>query len=604
MLILNKIFCSLLLRENIPTYPMKRTCLFFVALYFALSGFSQNPEITVAELRQHLYVLASDSLEGRKPGEAGGDKAAAYIQKNFASNLLQLADDKGLAPFQVITGLVADTGNRFEINGFKPALMRDYVPASWSASAKVEAKAVNVGYGFQVKHDSIARDDYENAVIEGKWAVVFRGIPADERHAKVLSGFSSDRDKALLAKDKGAVGVVFIDNPAVSGSLPPLAYDRGSQAMPFPVVYVSHQTAYRLFGIPQITDSLKAKAAAPSQVLTGQLKVKVDLRYVETTTHNVWAVIRGSNPALRDEYIVVGAHYDHLGFGGPGSGSRMPDTLAVHYGADDNASGVSAVMELAAYLKSRSGELGRSIIVVAFGAEEMGLLGSTHFVANLPVAAGKIRAMINFDMIGRLNPETRSFSIGGTGTAPELVPVLDSLLNLFELKAAYSPEGFGPSDHAPFYGAGIPVVYMNTGVHTDYHTPFDTPDRINYEGLAELTRFSSRLVVALSNIPSLTFTEAGPSQRGNNRQRLKVTFGLMPDFTAADVKGLRISAVTPGGPAAGAGLMKGDIITAIDGKPVGEIYEYMSRLKALNPGQRVSVDVNRNNENLVFILEL
>jgi len=587
---------------------MKRIFVLFAAAGLSLVIFAQNPEITVPELRTHLYVLASDSLAGRKPGEPGGGKAAVYIQKTFESYKLQFAEDKGLAPFAVITGLETGPGNLFESPACQAGIPQDYIPASWSASGEVEAMAVNAGYGFQIKHDSITRDDYANIAVEGKWAIIFRGIPEDERHVRILSGFSSDRDKALLAKDRGAVGVVFVNNPKGNSSdyLPALTYDRGSQPLSVPVVYISQQTACCLFGIPHNVDSLHAFAASEvsSRLLPGPIRITVDLRHVEKTTHNVWAKVHGNHPVLRDEYIVVGAHYDHLGYGGPGSGSRMPDTVAVHYGADDNASGVAAVMELAGYLQSRSGELGRSVILAAFSAEEMGLLGSLHFVANLPVPANKIRAMVNFDMIGRLNPVTRSISIGGTGTAPEIVPILDSLLNLSNLKAAYSPEGFGPSDHASFYGAGIPVVYLNTGVHTDYHTPFDTPDRINYEGLADLTGFSARLVVALSNVPDLTFTEAGPSQRTNNRQRLKVTFGLMPDFMAADVKGLRISAVTPGGPAAGAGLKKGDIITAIDGKPVGEIYEYMNRLKALSPGQRVSVDVTRDGESLVFILEV
>jgi len=319
---------------------------------------------------------------------------------------------------------------------------------------------------------------------------------------------------------------------------------------------------------------------------------------------NVVAMLKGSNPALAGQYIIIGAHYDHLGMGGQGSGSRMPDTVAVHYGADDNASGVAGVIELAEKLASEKGNIGRSIVFMAFDAEEMGLIGSKYFVENPLVDLEEVIAMINFDMIGRLKP-AKTVAIGGTGTSEETEQLLKDLEKNSGLEFKLSPEGFGPSDHAAFYNKDIPVFFISTGAHGDYHTPYDNVEAINALGEVMVVKFAEKLVKELANRDDmLTFQEAGPKTRARHGYNFKVTFGIMPDFTSTENDGLRVDAVRGDGPAFAGGMEKGDKIVAIDGKSVGNIYDYMGRLKNLEAGQIVTVDVIRNGKVEVLLIQL
>jgi hypothetical protein len=246
----------------------------------------------------------------------------------------------------------------------------------------------------------------------------------------------------------------------------------------------------------------------------------------------------------------------------------------------------------------------RSLVVVAFGAEELGLLGSSFFAKNMPFESTAVQAMVNFDMIGRLN-EKRSIVIGGTGTSAETEDLLDQLKSRHELQLSYSPEGFGASDHASFYAQDIPVFFISTGAHSDYHTPGDTWDKINYDGMVEILYFNEDLLLELLNRDErLSFKEAGPKQRTTGRRGFKVTLGIMPDFTSSATDGLGVGGVTKGGPADRAGMLKGDKIVGINGMPVGTIYDYMNRLKKLKAGERANVDVMRNGEKVILIVEL
>jgi hypothetical protein len=245
----------------------------------------------------------------------------------------------------------------------------------------------------------------------------------------------------------------------------------------------------------------------------------------------------------------------------------------------------------------------RSIIFVAFGAEEMGLVGSKAFTNKPPVETEKMVAMFNFDMVGRLDPKLNGLSIGGTQTSKETEALLTDLNTGFEL--AFSPEGVGPSDHASFYLQNIPVFFISTGAHSDYHTPLDDAELINYEGAKKVADYSYLVIAEVaSRETALTFQEAGPKFQRSRGGRLKVTFGVMPDFAGLEKRGMRIDAVTKGKPADKAGMKKGDIITAIDGKKVGGIHDYMSRLQTLEVGQQVSVDIIREEKETVLIVQL
>jgi aminopeptidase YwaD len=244
----------------------------------------------------------------------------------------------------------------------------------------------------------------------------------------------------------------------------------------------------------------------------------------------------------------------------------------------------------------------RSIVFVAFGAEEMGLIGSKTFTGTPPFDLKKTVAMLNFDMVGRLDT-SNDLSIGGTKTALESEELLNR--NNHQFKLAFSGEGVGPSDHASFYLQNIPVFFISTGAHTDYHTPGDIAEKINFTGIRDITNYTFPLIREIANRDQpLTFQEAGSKIQRSRGGRYKVTLGIMPDYAGMEKRGMRIDAVTKGKPAEKAGMLKGDIITAIDGKTVGNIYDYMNRLQTLKEGQMISIDVLRNGNPLVLIVQL
>ena len=319
-------------------------------------------------------------------------------------------------------------------------------------------------------------------------------------------------------------------------------------------------------------------------------------------------MIEGSDASLKTQYVVLGGHYDHLGMGGVGSSSRMPDTVAVHYGADDNASGTSGVIALAdAYMKSKI-KPKRSLIFVAFGAEEEGLLGSKYFVKYPVKDIKNMVFMMNFDMIGRLKTDNPSLSVSGSETALEFKAITPNHTKYDSISVSYSPDGYGPSDHATFFGQKIPVMFLTTGVHFDYHTPLDHPSKINYSGCTSVMNFSIELLnEIINNQNSITYNPANVTYTGStsNRSSLKVTLGIIPDVSnSTGSKGLLVEGVKKDGPANKGGIEKGDIITAIDGKSITDIEEYMARLRQLEAGKTVPVDIIRNGTKMVLLIKL
>ena len=329
------------------------------------------------------------------------------------------------------------------------------------------------------------------------------------------------------------------------------------------------------------------------------------------TTHNIIAVLPGKDKRLKHEYIIVGAHYDHLGMGGEKSGSRRPDTLGVHPGADDNASGDAVILELARHFrKTRSP---RSIVFAFFGAEEQGIAGSKSFVEwmkhaderrlNLPADLKGIVAMVNLDMVGRMRDS--SLSVSGTGTSTEFRAMAEQAAERTGLHITCTPDGYGPSDQASFVAANIPVLYLTTGGHLEYHTPDDVPSTLNYDGMQLALAFTEELVEQLASLPETPDYIDVPSSQQMSHAAFKVTLGLMPDVTGAStIPGLRADIVMPGKPAHAAGLRSGDIIQEIDGKPVKDIQEYMQRLSELQAGTTIPVKVLRGEETIVFQVQL
>ena len=331
----------------------------------------------------------------------------------------------------------------------------------------------------------------------------------------------------------------------------------------------------------------------------------------ERTTHNIIAVLPGKDKLLKHEYIVVGSHYDHLGLGGQGSGSRRPDTLGVHPGADDNASGDAVVLELAKYFKKLHSP--RSIIFAFFGAEEQGLVGSKAFLEwmkqaddrriNLPKDKNGIVAMVNLDMVGRMRDQ--AMSVSGTGTSSEFKAMAEQAAELTNLNISCTPDGYGPSDHASFVAVDIPVLFLTTGGHMEYHTPDDVPSTLNYDGMQQTFDFSKELITRLASMPKTPDYISVPSSNTMRHANFKVTLGLMPDVMGASrIPGLRADIVVAGKPAHTAGIRSGDIIQEIDGKPVKDINEYMERLSELQPDTTIPVKVLRNEKIITFQVHL
>ena len=329
------------------------------------------------------------------------------------------------------------------------------------------------------------------------------------------------------------------------------------------------------------------------------------------TTHNIIAVLPGKDKKLRNEYIVVGSHYDHLGMGGQGSGSRRPDTLGVHPGADDNASGDAVVLELARHFKKVGSP--RSIIFAFFGAEEQGLVGSKFFLEwlkheddrriNLPADKKGIVAMVNLDMVGRMRGG--AISVSGTGTSSGFKALVEKTAEQADLHVTCIPDGYGPSDHASFVAAEIPVLFLTTGGHMEYHTPDDVPSTLNYDGMQQTLEFTQELIARLAEMPDTPDYINVPGSQTMKHANFKVTLGLMPDVMgASSVPGLRADIVVAGKPAHTAGIRSGDIIQEIDGKPVKDIEEYMQRLSELKAGTIIPVKVLRDEQTIVFQVHL
>jgi hypothetical protein len=315
----------------------------------------------------------------------------------------------------------------------------------------------------------------------------------------------------------------------------------------------------------------------------------------------VVGVVPGTDPALRGQYVVVGAHFDHLGRST--QGALDPDSgRAIRNGADDNASGTAAVLELARLLAARPAR--RSVVFVAFSGEELGLLGSQHFVDHAPVPLDSMQAMLNFDMVGRLRDG--KLLVYGVASAAELPAVVDSANRAVGLRVTAIGDGFGPSDHSSFYARGVPVLHFFTDLHDDYHRATDDAPKVNASGTAQVVALAERALRDVADRPGrLTFVrQAAPATTMGGGNGSNVYLGSVPDMSATDVGGLRLTGVRPGSPADAAGLLAGDVIVEFDGKSVKDLYQYTDALYARKPGDTVQVVVVRGGERRTLTVTL
>lgn len=583
-------------------------------LLFSVGLFAQEAVFSPDRLQKHIDYLASEKLAGRKAGSEGDSLAADYIRNRFREAGATLLFNNGFQYFSLVADVKAGANNALTANGKENAPGKDFQPFSFSATATATGPVVFAGFAIAGQSGEMLWDDFGAVDVRGKWVLALRGDPEPDNPNSGFIPVSSDRAKAMAVRDRGAVGLLLVSPSTIERMDQPvdISFDKSVSDAGIPVISVTRKLSAALLSLPvSAIDSLE-KVMLDKLVSVGfdtksSVKASTEVIRSKVTSRNIVAVLPGNDPRLKDEYIVIGAHYDHLGMGGPGSGSRMLDTLAVHAGADDNASGVASLIELADWFGKKGIRHGRSIMFVSFGAEEMGLLGSRHFVANLPVKAEFIKAMINMDMVGRLKTDQPVVTISGTGTFTVADSLLDLHTNNRPFEVVRAPDGYGPSDHASFYSEGIPVLYFTTGAHADYHTPLDLPDRINIKGQKAVTELVAVISKDLASMPQTpVFRESGSRvQSGRYSRNLKVTLGIMPDVSGAETGGgMMVEGVRKDGPAARAGMAKGDIIVAINGQQVANVYDYMGRMSKLKPGETVNIEIIRKGQHEILIVQL
>jgi aminopeptidase YwaD len=576
----------------------------------------RSNEITQQEIYEHIKYLASDKLEGRYPGTEGDVLARQYISREFEKyGLVPEGDSAYIQRFDMNAGMT--TGNSNSLTFYskdKTAKVKsdDFTPLGISANGKVKGGLVFSGYGInaQMLDYSDFKDAKGNIVnVEGKIIVIMRYSPTttnlqNDKFAK----FEELRTKIASFKDLKPAGVIIITPPINNTSsnmdiLMDVGFDMVSQSAGIPIINVKRsyienflkQKGFDLNKIQsEINSSIKPNCIELTDV-TAEFEVNLQVKYAKTG--NILGFIEGSDPVLKNEVIVIGAHFDHLGYGGRNSMYQGKDKQ-IHYGADDNASGTTGVMELAQKFASEKSKLKRSILFLCFTGEEEGLIGSSYFVKSEKFKEFNTVAMINMDMIGRLNDD--KLILNGTGTSPYWTSKIEELNKTYNFKTSYNPDGFGPSDHSSFYGKDIPVLMFFTDLHGDYHKPADTYDKINSQGEEKVLKLAYDLIYDLSTRDSKPeFTKVAAKQDDNKGERkaVRVYVGTVPDFSSSD-PGYKISGVQAGSPAEKAGILAGDIMIKFGGKDIGNLYDYTAALGEFKPGQEVEVVLKRGTEEI------
>ena len=554
---------------------------------------------TCARLSSDVHYLASGALEGRLTGSLGAKIAADYVaQRLRALGLRPDGDDGGyFQGFTFIAGVDPGPGNalRFELpGGTRVADSAEFRPLSFSASGSASGEVVFAGYGIHAA--DLAYDEYAGLDVKGKIVLVLRYSPDGDDPSSRFQQAMALRRKASEARALGAAALLIATGPVGAKDTAPvkISFDASFVDSGLPVLGISTQLAEALFAghgfsLKDLQERMNERKEPASRPLGVKASLTADVVQRRAQGLNVVALLPGGDPARAGEYVVAGAHYDHLGWGGEGSGSLAPDQHAIHKGADDNASGTAALLELARRLSAAPPA--RSVLFVAFAGEEEGLLGSAHFVQHLPVAREKVVAMVNMDMVGRPKPGP-ALTIGGTGTASEWPGVLDTVNARHHFKLATNKSGFGASDHSSFYAAGIPVLFLFTGAHEDYHRPSDDADRLDYPHMAEVVDFAADLARDVADMPSKPTFQKVADEGAGERRGFKVRTGAIPEY-AFEGPGVKLSGVRGGSPADKAGLKAGDVVVRFGTRDIRNIYDYMYALGDHKAGDVVTLKVQR-----------
>lgn len=559
--------------------------------------------ISEEKLREDVKYLASDMLEGRRAATPANLKAAQFLAERFRT--VGLKNAPGLQNyfhrFSYTVGV--DLGDKTQLillspNGARPlSLGTEFNPMGFSSVGEVQADLVFVGYG--ITNPEAKYDDYAGVSVNGKVVVAMRYSPEGNNPHSSFAEHMSFMAKIRTARSNGAKGIIFINQPNEEAKLFPLMLERNSSNFGLPALFalssafagVRDPQEQALTDVQLQIDSLKRPNSFP--ISGWRVDLNVDLRINRDSIPNVIGVLPGNDPMLKDEVIVIGGHFDHLGWGGEGSLAHNHDS-AIHHGADDNASGTAGVLALAEYFAKKGGNK-RTLVFCGFNAEEVGLLGSAALVNNFPYPIQNVVTMINMDMIGRLDSNT--LVLHGMGTSPEWEPMMKRLnRDRFVLK--FIQDGFGPSDHSSFYAKDIPVLFFFTNLHKDYHRPSDTWEKVNYPGLKQTVELVAESIAAVDGMAQRpAFSKAQVTQTPRSGSGFRVYVGTIPDY-AFEGKGLRLSGVSDGGPAAKAGLKSGDVIMKLGGKDIANVYDYTDALGQFKPKQEVEVEYLRDTTTL------
>lgn len=584
----------------------------------SLSAWSQ--ESTQDRLRRDLTYLAAPESEGRGPGTKGLDRAAQYIAEQFGKAGLKPGGVEGTwyQPFTVPGQTKQKGPGTFVLKGPQGQTITlnhgaDFTVQGLSAPGAFKGPLVFAGHGVFAK--DIGYDDFQDVDLKGKIAVVLRKVPRWESKELPFDGKRKEEHAGLekkfaLAETKGAAAILLVNDDLEKGdALIPFQLLSGTSPRKVPVLHVKRSVFEPIFlsvfgrslrDVERTIDAELKPQSAPLAGWSAQGEAPVERQRVPVK--NVVAVLEGKGK-LSGETIVVGAHYDHLGYGGRGSRSGSKGKKEIHHGADDNASGTTALLELARRFAAEKASARRRMVFIAFSAEEMGLLGSRHYCENPLFPLQDTAAMFNLDMVGRLRPHPKTkkdnLIVQGVGTGKHFDGLLAKVNGHFEITKQFEftkqTGGTGPSDHDSFFRKKIPVLFFFTGTHPEYHKPTDTVATINFSGMEKVVDLAQKVVADLAAGPRAEFVNvSGPASPGRTKGP---KLGIIPNYEEGK-DGLSVGGVLEGGAAAKAGLKTGDRIVEIAGQQVRDIQTYMVIMSQQQPGRETSIGVMRDGKKL------
>ncbi len=560
----------------------------------------------------HVAVLADDNLGGRGIGSRGIDQAAAYIAGQYALIGAQPGGDNGtyFQEFDVALGGKLTDEHNFAVDGISMPIARgtDYIPFGFSGGDSFDGEVAFVGYGIVNPEEN--HDDYAGIDVTDKVVLMLRREPPSWGGPGQTTRKATFRNKVYTAKEKGAAAVLIVNRHDDNVEDRLMRFRAQRSDFGIPSFHITQEMASALLAAGGSDAQASLQAAADegqnvSRVLAGiRMSGDSGVQKSYTRERNVIGIIPGDGP-LSHEFVVIGGHYDHLGKA-PTSmmlrSDRSDNTPRIHNGADDNASGTAGIIESGRILAARR-PLKRSVMLIAFTAEEVGLLGSKHYVENPTVPLEDTVAMINMDMIGRFDEDGQTLQVFGTKAAEEFETMIARHVSDAGMVLRGSESASGPSDHSPFYEKKIPSVHVFTGLHGDYHRPNDDVDKVNAEGGARVTDVVAAIAYDISERDDrVTYNEVKARAQVSGR-RSGVVMGIMPGYADNNV-GMAIDGVSSGGPAEKAGMQTGDVITRIGDAKIANIQDYMAALRNNKPGDVVKVTVRRGDSDVIIDVKL